>query len=124
LLAVRSNGRIDLLDASPMTFLKDLRSGLAGHRRWVESGFGGAPPLPEVHLATLRAACGRNDASVFPFEFRPCGASELVDQASAFAEAARDPSRHGLITAVLDLVPKAARRLRDLQGQGGTSPPS
>jgi hypothetical protein len=47
-----------------------------------------------------------------------------VDQASAFAEAARDPSRHGLITAVLDLVPKAARRLRDLQGQGGTSPPS
>lgn len=124
LLAVRSNGRIDLLDASPMTFLMDLRSGLAGHRRWVESGFGGAPPLPEVHLATLRAACGRNDASVFPFEFRPCGASELVDQASAFAEAARDPSRHGLITAVLDLVPKAARRLRDLQGQGGTSPPS
>ncbi|MFM8872762.1 MAG: hypothetical protein ACKOJI_05315, partial [Phycisphaerales bacterium] len=71
LLAVRSNGRIDLLDASPMTFLKDLPSGLAGHRHWVESGFGGIPALPEAQVATLRAACGRNDASVFPFEFRP-----------------------------------------------------
>ncbi|MFM8817611.1 MAG: hypothetical protein ACKOHI_07020 [Phycisphaerales bacterium] len=124
LLAVRSNGRIDLLDASPMTFLKDLPSGLAGHRHWVESGFGGVPSLPVAHVATLRAACGRNDASAFPFEFRPCAAPELLEQASAFADAARDPSRHDLITTVLDLVPKAARQLRDLQGQGGKSPPS
>ncbi|MFM8698556.1 MAG: hypothetical protein ACKOF7_07815, partial [Phycisphaerales bacterium] len=124
LLAVRSNGRVDLLDAAPAVFVKDLDSRLAGYRRWVESGFGGIPALPEAQVATLRAACGRNDASVFPFEFRPCAAPELVEQASAFAEAARDPSRHDLITTVLDLVPKAARQLRHLQGQDGKSPPS
>ncbi|MFM8697473.1 MAG: hypothetical protein ACKOF7_02200, partial [Phycisphaerales bacterium] len=89
-----------------------------------ESGFGGIPALPEAQVATLRAACGRNDASVFPFEFRPCAASEVLEQASAFADAARDPSRQDLITTVLDLVPKAARQLRHLQGQGGKSPPS
>ena len=121
LLAVRSNGRIDLLDAALPAFLKDLSSGLEGCRRWVESGFGGTAPLPEAHVATLRAACGRNDASVFPFEFRPCAAPELVEQASAFAEAVRDPSRHGLVTAVIDLLPRAARQLRELQVQGGKS---
>ena len=121
LLAVRSNGRIDLLDAALPAFLKDLSSGLEGCRRWAASGFGGTAPLPEAHVATLRAACGRNDASVFPFEFRPCSAPELVEQASAFAEAVRDPSRHGLVTAVIDLVPRAARQLRGLQVQGGKS---
>ena len=124
LLAVRSNGRVDLLDAAPAVFVKDLRSGLPGYRRWVESGFLGTSPLAQDRLAALRASCGRNDAAVFPFEFRPCDAAALLDQAASFAEAASDPSRHALVAAVLDLVPKAARQLRELQGQGGATPRS
>ena len=119
LLAVRSNGRIDLLDAAPTVFLKDLDDGLAGYRRWVESGFGGTSPLPAAQVGMLRAACGTNDASRFPFEFRPCTPSDLMEQAVAFVDAASDASRHELITTVLGLLPKASRRLRALQGAAG-----
>ena len=74
-------------------------------------GMAGTAPLTVDALDALRAACGSNDLASFPFEFRSCGAEELDGQALAYAEAAADPSKHELITAVLDLVPVAADRL-------------
>jgi hypothetical protein len=123
LLSIRSNGCLDLVSASPTAFLKDLRSGLDGHRRWVESAFGGLAPLPEPHVELLGASCRREGAPGFPFEFRRCSPSELLDQAAVFAGAAADPGRHAAVTEVLDLLPRATRWLRNLKVGVGRDPP-
>ena len=72
--------------------------------------------LPLVYIDTAFAIRQREPRRLAahlcePGEFRRCGAEELDGQALAYAEAAADPSKHELITAVLDLVPVAADRL-------------
>jgi hypothetical protein len=111
LLAVRGGGHVELLHVAPGCFLKDVGDGMRSYRAWIAGGMAGTSPLPVGALQALRAACGSNDLGGFPFEFRRCGAEELDGQALAYAEAAADPSKHELITAVLDLVPVAADRL-------------
>ena len=111
LMAVRGGARVELLHVAPGCFLKDVGGGMRSYRGWLAGGMAGTAPLPVDALDALRAACGSNDLASFPFEFRSCGAEELDGQALAYAEAAADPSKHELITAVLDLVPGAADRL-------------
>ncbi|MBU3682972.1 MAG: hypothetical protein FGM39_02965 [Phycisphaerales bacterium] len=115
LLAVRGDDRVELLHVAPGCFLKDVGDSMRSYRRWLSGGMAGTTPLPEHALRTLVAACGSNDRATFPFEFRPCGPDELAAQAQAYSEAASDPATHELVTAVLDLVPDAARRLIQLQ---------
>lgn len=114
-LAVREDGRLDLLDFQDTFFLKDLGDGLKRFRAWLtRDGEWMRRPLPEPYLDALKRRLGANDFQVFPFEFRPCDAGEIAERSREIAQAAGQPGQESLVLTLLKLVPRARRALHQM----------
>ena len=114
LLLIAEDGRLGLLHFQDGGFLKDLAHGLPHLRSWLAGPARPLPPLPEPYTAQLQRACGGNDFTVFPFEYRPCSFGEIAAQADDYAAAFADSDRHDAILGVLNLVPVAIRSLHTM----------
>jgi hypothetical protein len=114
LLLIAEDGRLGLLHFQDGGFLKDLAHGLPHLRSWLAGPARLLPPLPEPYTAQLQRACGSNDFTVFPFEYRPCSFGEIAAQADDYAAAFTDSDRHDAILGVLNLVPVAIRSLHTM----------
>jgi len=114
LLAIRANGRLELLHFQDGGFLKDLPGGLHNLRSWLSGAAQTMDALPAEYVSALQSAFGSNDFSSFPFEYHPCSTDEVAAQADSYASAFADPSGHEMILTVLKLVPQALRRFSSL----------
>jgi hypothetical protein len=114
LLAIRANGRLELLHFQDGGFLKDLPEGLHNLRSWLSGAAQKMDALPAEYVSALQSAFGSNDFSSFPFEYRHCSPDEVAAQADSYASAFADPSGHETILAVLKLVPQSLRRFSSL----------
>jgi len=114
LLAIRNNGRLELLHFQDGGVLKDLPEGLSHLRSWLAGPALNLDALPAKYVDALAGAFGSNDFNSFPFEFRPCSLDEVAAQAGTYVSAFEDPLGHEAILAVLKLVPKALRQLSSL----------
>jgi hypothetical protein len=100
LLAIRANGRLELLHFQDGGFLKDLPGGLHNLRSWLSGAAQTMDALPAEYVSALQSAFGSNDFSSFPFEYHPCSTDEVAAQE--------------MILTVLKLVPQALRRFSSL----------
>jgi hypothetical protein len=120
LLAVRDNGRLELLNFQNIFFLKDLGDGLKRLQSWLS---GDSDPvrrrLPPVYECALREHFSVNDFSVFPFEYRPCSPQEVTDQARQLAVAASKRDQENLVIALLNLIARSADQIRARQIRPG-----
>lgn len=114
LLAIGEDGRLGLLHFQDGGFLKDLARGLPHLRDWLAGPARDAPSLPAPIASRLHHACGGNDMSTFPFEYRPCTLTDIATQADDYVAAFADPDRHEGILGVLELLPVAVRSLHSM----------
>ena len=113
LLAIRDNGRLDLLYFQNIFFLKDLAEGLPRLTSWLSS----EDPilsrqLPAACQQTLVSSFGGNDFHSFPFEYRPSRPQEILVHAREIVAAANNPAQEQLVLKLLDLAPQAVKILR------------
>lgn len=115
-LAIREDGRLDLLDFQNTFFLKDLGDGLSRLLGWLSGGgeFRNRR-LPPSYVEALGRWLGSNHFQSFPFEFRPCTPEDIASQAREIARAAAQPSQETLLMTLLKLVPRARRALHLLE---------
>ncbi len=115
-LAVREEGRLDLLDFTNSVFLKDLGSGLERLLAWLgaEGEFQGRR-LPASYVESLTRRLGANDFETFPFEFRPCTLGDVAENAREIVRAARRPDQEALVLTLLKLIPRARRALHRME---------
>jgi hypothetical protein len=123
LLAIAEDGRLGLLHFQDGGFLKDLAGGLPQLHAWLAGPARDLPSLPPAYATRLQRACGANDFTAFPFEYRLSSFADIVAQADDYAAAFADPNRHDAILGVLDLVPAAARALFSMEIRCGGAPP-
>ena len=113
LLAIRDNGRLDLLYFQNIFFLKDLADGLPRLTKWLTSD----DPilsrqLPDSCQQALVSSFGGNDFHTFPFEYRPSTPQDILSHVRDIVAAARNPAQEQLVLKLMELAPQAVKILR------------
>ncbi len=115
--AIRPGGRIDLLYAQDMIFLKDVGQGMRRTLALLADDKVMARRLPPEYEELVRAACGGNLFAQFPLEFTPAEPAAIRDGVVAEFIALRNqpPERAlAMIEQYLNVITEAARRLMQL----------
>ncbi|HTI68725.1 MAG TPA: hypothetical protein VMF06_02070 [Candidatus Limnocylindria bacterium] len=116
LMAIRDNGRLDLLFFQNLFFLKDLREGLPRLSTWLKSNDAVLHRrLPQAYQDLLVRHFSANDFQKFPFEFRTdASLPTILAQAREIAAASRHPQQEKLVVKLLEIAPQAVTIFRRL----------
>lgn len=112
--AIRPGGRIDLLYAQDIIFLKDLGDGMRRTLALLADNALMARRLPAAYEDLLRSACGANLMGIFPLEFAPATPAAIRDGVVAeFIGLRHQPPAQalGMIEQYLRVIADATRRL-------------
>lgn len=114
-VAIRPNGRLELLLAQHQIALKDLADGMRRTRTLLDDTSLMERRLPPEYLALLERKLGANLFATFPLEFQPTEPSTFrAGVIQEFIDLMKQPSAQAwpVVKAYFDLIEKAAQQLR------------